>query len=88
MGNIVKYDTITDLGWSADSRTHGILVIIERLLGTDWWREKHSNASDEGAGKERAKYREVPEPTVDEDCVDCFDWEFVEEDSGLSRGCH
>ncbi|KAF4597097.1 hypothetical protein EYR40_007547 [Pleurotus pulmonarius] len=79
MGTIVKYDTITDLGWSADSRTHGILVIIERLLGTDWWREKHGDASEGETSDGRAKDREVPAPTLDEDCVDCFDWEFVED---------
>ncbi|KAG9126719.1 putative lipase atg15 [Ceratobasidium sp. 392] len=91
----IVYDTITELHWSADIRTHGIVVIIEQLLNADWsertgktkkgwwgrgkaqgmvW-ESDSEARlllDEGEG-ERV---EVPAPKPEEDCVECYSWEF------------
>ncbi|QRW26855.1 Lipase (class 3) [Rhizoctonia solani] len=32
----IIYDTVTELHWSADIRTHGIVVVIEQLLAADW----------------------------------------------------
>ncbi|TFK45946.1 alpha/beta-hydrolase [Heliocybe sulcata] len=59
LGKVRKYDTVTKHGWAVDIRTHGIRVIVERLLAEDW---------EEG--------REVPELTDEEDCIDCYNWEF------------
>ena len=36
MGQVIRYDTVSQLGWSVDIRTHGIAVIIEKLLAEDW----------------------------------------------------
>ncbi|PCH38521.1 alpha/beta-hydrolase [Wolfiporia cocos MD-104 SS10] len=64
LGKIIRYDTVSKLGWSADIRGHGIKVIIDKLLSADW------ESTEEGG-------RGVPEPVYeDEDCVDCFNWEF------------
>src|SRR5271154_3901893 len=32
LGKVAIYDTVTRLGWSVDIRTHGIKVMIEKLL--------------------------------------------------------
>ncbi|KAG0701595.1 Alpha/Beta hydrolase protein [Suillus ampliporus] len=61
LGKVIRYDTVTHLKWSVDVRTHPISQIIERLLNEDWTQE-------EG--------RTVPQAKADEDCVECFDWEF------------
>ena len=36
LGKTILFDTVTQLGWSVDARTHGIAVIVERLLATEW----------------------------------------------------
>ncbi|KZT11184.1 alpha/beta-hydrolase [Laetiporus sulphureus 93-53] len=66
LGNTILYDTITKLKWSADIRTHSIRVIVDKLLAEDW------DTGDGNGGEIKA----VPEPKAEDDCVDCFDWEF------------
>ncbi|KAG2131266.1 Alpha/Beta hydrolase protein [Suillus bovinus] len=62
LGKVIRYDTVTHLGWSVDVRTHSIVHIIDRLLSEDWTQEGD---------------RTVPEAKADgEDCIDCFNWEF------------
>lgn len=57
LGKVIRYDTVTHLGWSVDVRTHSIVQIIDRLLSEDWTQE-----GQEG--------RTVPEAKADdEDCV-------------------
>lgn len=63
LGKVIRYDTVTHLGWSVDIRTHSIVQIIDRLLSEDW-------------AQEGLEGRTVPEAKADEDCVDCFNWEF------------
>jgi hypothetical protein len=36
LGKTILYDTVSKLGWSVDPRTHGIAVIVERLLAQHW----------------------------------------------------
>lgn len=50
------YDTVSNLSWSVDIRKHGILNIVEEVLGKPW-------QPSEEVG------REVPPATVEEDCV-------------------
>jgi putative lipase involved disintegration of autophagic bodies len=80
LGQIARYDTVSHFGWSVDARTHGIKVVIEKLLNEDW-----EPAVSIG--------REVPPMDEDADCVvsyssvsiplvfdlrvqDCFNWQF------------
>jgi putative lipase involved disintegration of autophagic bodies len=65
LGRVARYDTVSTLGWSVDVRTHGIKVVIERLLSDAW-----EPAVRVG--------REVPQIEEERDCVDCFNWEFGE----------
>jgi putative lipase involved disintegration of autophagic bodies len=65
LGRVLRYDTVTHSNWTVDIRTHGIAVIVERLLAEDW-----DPAVNGGQG------REVPEFYDEEDCVDCFSWEY------------
>jgi len=63
LGNTIRYDTVTKLGWSVSLQNHPIQVIIEKLLSADWDPEN-------GIA--------VPIGEPEEDCEDCFDWEFGE----------
>ncbi|KAI3601029.1 lipase [Moniliophthora roreri] len=63
LGKSIVYDTVSNLSWAVDIRTHGIVGVIENLLSEPW-----PPAVDEG--------REVPEAKVEEDCVECYSWEF------------
>jgi hypothetical protein len=36
MGKVIRYDTVSKLGWSAIAQTHGIKVIIEKPISVDW----------------------------------------------------
>ncbi|KAF5326713.1 hypothetical protein D9619_004273 [Psilocybe cf. subviscida] len=63
LGKSIVYDTVSNISWSVDIRAHGIVNVIERVLSEPW---QHS--IDMG--------REVPEPTPETDCVECYSWEF------------
>ncbi|KAH9939429.1 Alpha/Beta hydrolase protein, partial [Amylocystis lapponica] len=63
LGNVIKYDTVSTLGWAVDLHTHGIKVVIEKLLSASW------NSTDNSG-------HVVPELSEEEDCTDCFNWEF------------
>ncbi|KII89449.1 hypothetical protein PLICRDRAFT_608546 [Plicaturopsis crispa FD-325 SS-3] len=69
LGKVVRYDTVSKLGWSVDSRTHGIKVVIEKLLAEDW---------------PHAEGRTVPLAEPEEDCFDCFNWEYGDYNKSLS----
>jgi len=71
MGKSVIYDTVTKWNWSVDVRTHPIRVIIDKLLAEDW--DVPQNLSD-GSVVMRA----VPEAKPEEDCVECYTWEYGE----------
>jgi len=88
LGQSIIYDTISELHWSADIRTHGIVVVIEQILNVDWserigktgkgwrgrkaqgviWESEDRMLLDDGI--------EVPKPKPDEDCVECYAWDF------------
>ncbi len=83
LGNIIEYDTITNLSWSVDVRAHAIAKMVEKVLAQPW-------AAAEELG------REVPVFKRQDDCVvgfivtkhsveipcsfvllqDCFKWDF------------
>ena len=35
-GNIIEYDTVTNLSWSVDVRTHAIAQIVDKVLSEPW----------------------------------------------------
>lgn len=56
LGKSIVYDTVSQLSWSVDIRTHGIVNVIERIL-TDPWPPSVEMG------------REVPEGVLQDDCV-------------------
>ncbi|KAG8739452.1 putative lipase atg15 [Ceratobasidium sp. 414] len=73
----IVYDTVTFLHWSINIKAHFITTITEQLLNEDWsekvrkgrrwwWRVPPTDG----------EILEVPEPTQDEDCMECYTWEF------------
>ncbi|KAK0223515.1 alpha/beta-hydrolase [Armillaria fumosa] len=63
LGESIVYDTVSNLSWAVDIRTHGIVTVIEKVL-TDPW----PPSVDMG--------RQVPEAATEEDCVECYTWEY------------
>ncbi|KAJ7471489.1 alpha/beta-hydrolase [Mycena galericulata] len=64
LGKSIVYDTVSNLSWNVDVRTHGIVNVIEKVLSDPW-----PPAVEAG--------REVPEALYEEDCVECFSWDYV-----------
>ncbi|KAI5831372.1 alpha/beta-hydrolase [Schizophyllum commune Tattone D] len=52
LGQRIVYDTITQLGWAQDVRTHPIKVIIDQLLGKPWNATKIGPKPGEGEPKQ------------------------------------
>jgi hypothetical protein len=48
LGQVILYDTVQKLGWSVDARTHGIRVVVDRLLADD--SEWRTNGEEETKG--------------------------------------
>ncbi|KAH7913529.1 Alpha/Beta hydrolase protein [Hygrophoropsis aurantiaca] len=63
LGKSIVYDTVSNLSWSVDIRTHGIVNVIDHVLGEPW-----QPSLEVG--------REVPVAEFEEDCVECYSWEF------------
>jgi hypothetical protein len=55
-GKTILYDTVSNLSWAVDIRTHGIIAVIEKILSEPW-------APSVEVG------REVPEAKPEDDCV-------------------
>ena len=56
LGRSIVYDTVSNLSWSVDIRTHGIANVVESVLGKPW-------PPSEAVG------REVPLAEVEQDCM-------------------
>ncbi|KAG8764242.1 putative lipase atg15 [Ceratobasidium sp. 423] len=96
LGQSIVYDTVTELHWSVDIRTHGIVVVIEQLLSADWSERTGKSNGKKGWWGRKAQVLlqeptrsrliegintfedrvEVPVPKPEEDCVECYAWEF------------
>ncbi|KAF9496751.1 alpha/beta-hydrolase [Pleurotus eryngii] len=63
LGKMIRYDTVSVLDWGVDVRRHGIVNIIEKVLAEPWPPSVEEN-------------REVPEAKAEEDCVECYSYEF------------
>ncbi|KAH9927261.1 alpha/beta-hydrolase [Fomitopsis serialis] len=80
LGKVVRYDTVSELGWAVDIRTHGIRVIVEKLLASDW------GGGGDGDDK-NGTHKAVPDLIDEEDCIDCFNWEFGDYRNVSSMSC-
>ncbi|KAL1944707.1 hypothetical protein VTO73DRAFT_3137 [Trametes versicolor] len=68
LGKSIVYDTVGKLGWRVDIRKHVIKEVITHVIEAeveDGWEEDVDGRS-----------REVPAAKAEEDCIDCFKWEF------------
>ncbi|KAI0326432.1 alpha/beta-hydrolase [Cubamyces sp. BRFM 1775] len=63
LGKSIVYDTVSELSWAVDIRLHTIVNVIEKLLANPW-------PPSVEAG------REVPKAMPEEDCVECYSWDF------------
>ncbi|KAH9168814.1 alpha/beta-hydrolase [Lactarius sanguifluus] len=63
LGNIIEYDTVTNLSWSVRLTNHPIATVIDNILSKPW-----AAAEEQGL--------EVPPIKRQDDCVDCFQWEY------------
>ncbi|KAH7930159.1 alpha/beta-hydrolase [Leucogyrophana mollusca] len=63
LGKSIVYDTVSNLSWSVDIRTHGIVNVIENILKEPW-----QPSLEVG--------REVPPAEAEQECVECYGWEF------------
>ncbi|EGN98807.1 hypothetical protein SERLA73DRAFT_54759 [Serpula lacrymans var. lacrymans S7.3] len=63
LGKSIVYDTVSNLTWSVDIRTHGIVSVIDNLLSKPWLPSQEVG-------------REVPIAEPETDCVDCYSWEY------------
>lgn len=95
LGQVIRYDTVTKLGWSANIIHHGIQAVIDGVLSRD----------DIDWSDEDGKNRTVPALTTEDDCVvcnmrviwvilnstylsqDCFNWEFGNYRNVSRAGC-
>jgi hypothetical protein len=59
LGNIIEYDTVSNLSWTVDVRTHAIAQVVDKILSEPW-------AAAEALG------REVPPLKRQDDCVVSF----------------
>ena len=50
LGQVILYDTVQRLKWSVDARTHGIKVVVDKLLADD--SEWNSKQDEEVRGEE------------------------------------
>ncbi|KAI0082845.1 alpha/beta-hydrolase [Panus rudis PR-1116 ss-1] len=65
LGKSIVYDTVGKLGWKVDVRKHSIKEVILSVIEG----EMPENGWDEDG-------HDVPPAEAEEDCVDCFKWEF------------
>ncbi|KAJ3810694.1 alpha/beta-hydrolase [Lentinula aff. lateritia] len=63
LGKSVIYDTVSNSSWAVDVRTHGIVAVIEKVLSDPWLPSVEIG-------------REVPEAIYEEDCIECYSWEY------------
>ncbi|KAF7795282.1 hypothetical protein EIP86_006435, partial [Pleurotus ostreatoroseus] len=62
-GVSIIYDTVSNLSWSVNIAKHGIVTVIESVLNKTWLPSEEMGL-------------EVPVAYPEEDCIECFSWEF------------
>ncbi|KAH9901544.1 alpha/beta-hydrolase [Cubamyces lactineus] len=68
LGKAIVYDAVGKLGWRVDIRKHVIKEVITNVIEAeveDGWEEDVDGS-----------WREVPVARAEEDCIDCYKWEF------------
>ncbi|KAH7106079.1 alpha/beta-hydrolase [Auriculariales sp. MPI-PUGE-AT-0066] len=70
LGSKIVYDTVGELGWAADIRTHPIAQVIDKVLAGPW--------KDMGGKTDLGEDGVPPAVPEDEDCssTECYSWEF------------
>lgn len=68
LGKSIVYDTVGKLGWRVDVRRHVIREVITKVIEAEV--EFEWDVDDDGVD------RDVPIARAEEDCTDCFKWEF------------
>jgi len=63
LGKSIVYDTVGKLNWRVDVRRHVIKEVITRVLGAE---------------REWEDGRDVPVARAEEDCIDCYKWDFFQ----------
>ncbi|KAI0333517.1 alpha/beta-hydrolase [Cubamyces sp. BRFM 1775] len=68
LGKTIVYDAVGKLGWRVDIRKHVIKEVITNVI----------EAEVEGGWEEDVdgSWRDVPVARAEEDCIDCYKWEF------------
>lgn len=72
VGSVISYDTVTNLSWSVGVTAHTITTVIDKILSKPW-------DASESIG------REVPLAVREEDCVECYNWEFGSFNKSLTK---
>ncbi|GJE90754.1 alpha/beta-hydrolase [Phanerochaete sordida] len=70
LGRSIVFDTVHKFGWRVDVRKHPIREVILNVL------EKELDIGDGWEIGGDGQMREVPIARYEEDCVDCYKWEF------------
>ncbi|KAI0664656.1 alpha/beta-hydrolase [Cubamyces menziesii] len=68
LGKAIVYDSVGKLGWRVDIRKHVIKEVITNVIEAeveDGWEEDVDGT-----------WRDVPVARAEEDCIDCYKWEF------------
>jgi hypothetical protein len=73
LGQVILYDTVQKLKWSVDSRTHGIKVVVDKILADDseWNTKKDEEIRGDETQGLLSKFnwgwgRKKPENTTDD----------------------
>ncbi|KXN87029.1 Putative lipase ATG15 [Leucoagaricus sp. SymC.cos] len=75
LGEVIRYDTVSDLKWGVSLSNHPIKVVIDYILSAEWKGKGTSHGDEVAVPKPR---KAVDVEGVDGVCVDCFNWEFGE----------
>ncbi|KAF5349561.1 hypothetical protein D9756_008809 [Leucocoprinus leucothites] len=75
LGEVIRYDTVSQLKWGVSLSNHPIKVLIDSVFGVDW----KTNDAKEGDKDFVPKCRKAVEIEGEDGvCMDCFNWEFGE----------
>ena len=89
LGQVIRYDTVSQLRWSVGLRTHSIAYIIDNLLSADWEGAEEGGVPgfyDEVDCSVRCSSL-VSIYRLAHDIQDCYQWEFGNFKDSAKRSC-